>query len=427
MRVVVVVFATAALAIAAHASPRVVTPVAARDAPRATEDAMDLSRFIAPRALVFGDIEFMPRDDAERDGDDAERDCDDALCATVSLDVARTGERHEVRLCASSPGAKFTHARHAGQAVHDDDARARDGGVRKQFQFGLHASPIGGDAVVRVTADANAVVEPTEDGPGTGTPTSTTKTPTTKTPTPTSMREYTTTRAMTSDGTYVRLPVVIKRRRARGDGVFGMSRELATTIAIAAVLGAANVALGMWNRLRLRRLRRRRREKGSVELTREEIDVNAPDSADASLEELVGRLNYERVMTILEDQEERSRIPVPTSDFLVYARAPALEYGTREKTGDLVYDFLTAYPQSIAPTYLDLDDSDSEDEYLRDEFERRGDVDVFGNKLIPGRAFDLKIYGHGRQAGKLLLSHVLTHDSFCDAKLKNYMDHENEE
>ena len=410
----------AAIAVAALALATMPHHASASSSPFGANDAMDLSRFVGPRALVFGEIDFTfdrrDTDAASATVPSSDADADDELfCALVSLDVSKTGERHEVRLCAPTPatrGAKFTRDGIDvvdDRGVVDDGANATDGLVTtKHFSFGLERSPIGSECVVRVKADANAVVEPI--GPGT----SESEPPSTLT-----LREFTTTRAMTSDGTYVRLPVVIKRR-GRGRG--GTSRELATTIACTFVLAAANVALGMWNRHR-----RRRQLAREDALARDDIDANAPESPDASFEELVGRMNYERVMTILEDQEERQRIPVPTSDFLVYARAPALEYGTREKTGDLVHDFLTAYPQSIAPTYMNPNDSDSEDEYLREEFGRRGDVDIFGNKFIPGRAFDLKIYGHGRQAGKLLLSHVLSHDSFCDAKLKNYTDERNEE
>ena len=413
--------ATAA-AVAALALATMPHHASASSSPFDANDAMDLSRFVGPRALVFGEIDFtFDRRDAGAasatvSSSDADAD-DELLCALVSLDVSKTGERHEVRLCAPTPatrGAKFTRDGIDvvdDRGVVDDGANATDGVVTtKHFSFGLERSPIGSECVVRVKADANTVVEPI----GPGTLESESESPSTLT-----LREFTMTRAMTSDGTYVRLPVVIKRR-GRGRG--GMSRELATTIACTFVLVAANIALGMWNRHR-----RRRQLAREDALAREDIDANAPESPDASFEELVGRMNYERVMTILEDQEERRRIPVPTSDFLVYARAPALEYGTREKTGDLVHDFLTAYPQSIAPTYMNPNDSDSEDEYLREEFGRRGDVDIFGNKFIPGRTFDLKIYGHGRQAGKLLLSHVLSHDSFCDAKLKNYTDERNEE
>jgi len=427
MRTALAVVTAVAVAVAALAT--MPHRASASSSPFDANEAMDLSRFVGPRALVFGDIDFtFDRRDADGAASatapsrDADAD-DELLCALVSLDVSTTGERHEVRLCAPTPttrGAKFTRDGIDvvdDRGVVDDGANATDGVVTtKHFSFGLERSPIGSECVVRVKADANAVVEPI--GPGTSESESESES---KSPSTLTLREFTTTRAMTSDGTYMRLPVVIKRR-GRGRGRGGMSRELATTIACAFVLAAANVALGMWNRHR-----RRRQLAREDALAREDIDGNAPESPDASFEELVGRLNYERVMTILEDQEERRRIPVPTSDFLVYARAPALEYGTREKTGDLVHDFLTAYPQSIAPTYMNPNDSDSEDEYLREEFGRRGDVDIFGNKFIRGRTFDLKIYGHGRQAGKLLLSHVLSHDSFCDAKLKNYTDERNEE
>jgi len=379
-------FASSLANVNAMSSSTTTTRLKMNGAPRAT---MDARAFVGPRALVFGDVDFarhraMATTERRNGAPGVEYESD--ACARVSLSVRE--ERHEVRLCA---GAEFA-SRAKGKSASDgnDEQNDDEDVVTKHFHFGLESSPIGEEAVVRVDAEANAMVAPIGDERATNS------------------LSFTTTRRVTSDGTYVRLPVVVRRRK-RGC----VSRELAWTIACAVALAGANAALAMWNR-RMARTR-----------AREDARANAPDSARLSWDDIVGEENVERMKILLEEREERRRIPVPTSEFVVHAKAEALEFGTRDKTGNLLYDFLTAYPHSIAPTYLQAD-WDSDDEALQRQFRQRGDVDVFGNKFIPGKPFRLRIFGHGDLAGKSVLSDILAHESFSDARLKIYSD-DNEE
>lgn len=216
--------------------------------------------------------------------------------------------------------------------------------------------------------------------------------------------------------------VVGRRRRAMKEPRRRPSEEFIVTALCGVVLVVVNAALAAF---------RRRRARRSI--------VDAPASAEIAWDELVGERNARLLERILAENEERLE-HLSSAEWKITARAPPIDYAApRCKTYDLVYDFLTSHPHSIAPTHVNREwDSDTEfdensnasiNEMLAwaSDDDDHVDHDVFGEPFHRGKSYTMTIRGHGdERAAKLALSQIASVKFFQDTRLRFFHDHNEE-
>ena len=381
-------------------------------------------RLRAPRSLAHGGITF------------ADRGC----CARVTCDAVR--ETHAVRVCANEndddDDDDYDMKRRDAEWMRpmDDDANetsSRAGVVRKDFAFGF-TSPIANEEVtVRVDAEDGCVVvvgtttsvEPTGSG---------TRVQTRESGTFAETRENATSDAFAVRGLD---DVTIQTasssasssaasRRAAG------ARETTIVVVVVAALALFNFGLRAW--------RRRKNRPSQSDVTRGNLET-------IDWRELVGEKNANLVQQLIREQEERRVELAPTAEWTIRATAPAVDYAApMANTGDLLWDFLCAVPESIAVTYVDddsLSETDDDDDVplgfrlfrgnsgatddsdeSTDDMEHR---DVFGNRIKPGKDFQMCIHGHGPpNVAKRVLKDVASMKYFMNCQL-NFFSDQNEE
>lgn len=356
---------------------------------RAAMQRMDYATVATPRAVVFGSVRFV---DDEGGGEGEGRTLVDGCCATVTCAVGR--EAHATRTCdgdgRASTGARF----------RDASTRARG------FGFGLDRSIAGTTVTTTVEAEGDACEIVGLDGRETGGETRATVRSTAR-----------------ADAHRAPLDVVVgRRRRARGESPRRPSEEFIVTALCGIVLVVVNVALAAF---------RRRRERRSI--------VDAPASAEIVWDELVGERNARLLERILAENAERLE-HLSSAEWKITAKAPPIDYAApRCKTYDLVYDFLTSQPHSIAPTHVNREwDSDAElDDYSNasvndtvdwcSDGDGNVDHDVFGVPFRLGESYTMTIRGHGdERAAKLALSQIASVKFFQDTRLRFFHDHNEE-
>lgn len=369
-------------------------------------------RLRAPRSLVHGKITFADR----------------ACCVRVTCDGG-VRETHAVRVCARENDADDMKRR-------DDDASMRPpmmdddtddaSVVRKDFAFGL-TSPIANEEVrVRVDAEDGCVVVagttsvlPTRDGNGTFVET----------------RENATSDAFAVrglDDVTIQTASSSSSSSRRGAAAGGQTLgETTIAVVVIAALAVFNFGLRAW---------RRRKNRAS------QSDVTRGNLETIDWRELVGEKNANRVQQLIREQEERRVVLAPTAEWTIRATAPAVDYAApMANTGDLLWDFLCAVPESIAVTYVDDDsssenDDDDDDVPLGFRLFRRNTTDdsdestddmehrdVFGNRIKPGKDFQMCIHGHGPpNVAKRVLKDVASMKYFMNCQL-NFFSDQNEE
>ena len=166
---------------------------------------------------------------------------------------------------------------------------------------------------------------------------------------------------------------------------------------------------------------------------------DAPASAESvPWQELVGEMNALKVKQIVREQRERAAHLAPTAEWTVTAKSPALDYfAPRTNTRDLVFDFLTSHPFSIAPKHVDREwdsDADSCDgndavPWLSTHGLETSDVDsameydLFGTAFHPGADFSMTIRGHGPPpVARKVMSDIASCRHFTDMDLKFFED-----
>ena len=365
-------------------------------------------RLRAPRSLVHGKIRFTDR----------------ACCVRVTCEGG-VRETHAVRVCAHEKDDGDDMKRRDADASMmlgpmDDDADDASV-VRKQFAFGL-TSPIANEEVtVRVDAEDGCVVvvagtttsgEPKRSG-----------------------TLFETRENATSDAFAVRGLDDVTIQTASSSKVGGASalRETTIVVVVIAALALFNFGLRAWRRRKNRPSQSDATPRGNLET----IDWR----------ELVGEKNANLVQQLIREQEERRVVLAPTAEWTIRATAPAVDYAApMANTGDLLWDFLCAVPESIAVTYVDEDSSSENDDddvplgfrlfrgnsgattddsdESTDDMEHR---DVFGNRIKPGKDFQMCIHGHGPpNVAKRVLKDVASMKYFMNCQL-NFFSDQNEE
>ena len=149
-------------------------------------------------------------------------------------------------------------------------------------------------------------------------------------------------------------------------------------------------------------------------------------------------MNALKVKQIVREQRERAAHLAPTAEWTVTAKSPALDYfAPRTNTRDLVFDFLTSHPFSIAPKHVDREwdsDADSCDgndavPWLSTHGLETSDVDsameydLFGTAFHPGADFSMTIRGHGPPpVARKVMSDIASGRHFTDMDLKFFED-----
>lgn len=349
---------------------------------------MNLKSFASPTALVFGDVTFANDDDGDAEGGDG-RGC----CALVTCEIGR--EAHAQRVCDEGVGSR---ARATGTGAN---FRTREAERARQFGFGVGRSIESETVTTTVEAEGEGCVVRASETNGTGERFA-------------AVRSVRSIEVARSEAHRLSTRVVVGREN--GGSRKGVSGELFITLASVFAMMVVNAGLA-----RLRRAR-----------TLESIE-DAPASAERDWKEIVGEHNAELVKQIVEEQNERIE-HLTSAEWKITAKAPSLDYAApRVKTFDLVYDFLTSHPQSIAPTYINPEwDTDADDDRRPDESSGRSsdehfDHDVFGLPFRQGREYRMTIRGHGDQrVAKLALSQVAACTLFEDTALKFYHDQHEE-
>lgn len=355
--------------------------------------ASTLRGFVSPRSLVFGEVAF------ERAVDDAGDAADARCCARVTCEAG--GETHAVRLCDDAPsrGAAF------------------DETTTKHFGFGI-ARPIAGERVV-VDVEADARGCEVRDRTGRG---------------------WRSEATATSNAHRAKSARVARRRGGEWGRSVVPSSELVTTVVSVIALVCVNAVLGMCRR-------RLEKKKG------DEDDGGAEASSTRRRREwgtLVGEDKVRLIEKIVAHQEERVEGLASTAEWTIRARAEAVDYAAPGgNTGDLIYDFLTATPASIAPKIINREwGSDNEDgDKARDskipdsvsapltlDYSGRSDdsqftehMDLFGNEIVPGKPFVMHVHGHGEsRVAKRLLCEITNSKHFSDTNLNFVCDHRKE-
>jgi len=356
--------------------------------------ASTLRGFVSPRSLVFGEVAF------ERAGDDAGDNADARCCARVTCEAG--GETHAVRLCDDAPTPM-----RRGAAFEET--------ATKHFGFGI-ARPIAGErVVVDVEADARGCEVRDQTG-----------------------RMWRSEATAASNAHRAKSARVARRGGGERRRSVAPSSELVTTVVSVIALLCVNAVLGM--------CRRRLEKKG------DEDDGGAEASSTRRREwgTLVGEDKVRLIEKIVAHQEERVEGLASTAEWTIRARAEAVDYAAPGgNTGDLIYDFLTATPGSIAPKIINREwGSDSEDgDEARDakildsisapltlDYSGRSDdsqftehIDLFGNKIVPGRPFVMRVHGHGEsRVAKRLLCEITNSKHFSDTNLNFLCDHRKE-
>lgn len=371
-------------------------------------------RLRAPRSLVHGKIRFITDDRA-------------SCCVRVTCEGGGVRETHAVRVCARDDANDDMKRRDADaspmmtRVPMDDDADDASV-VRKDFAFGL-TSPIANEEVtVRVDAEDGCVVvvagtttsgEPKRSG-----------------------TSFETRQNATSDAFAVRglddvtIQTAVASKVGGGGGAL---RETTIVVVVIAALALFNFGLRAWRRRKNRPSQSDATPRGNLET----IDWR----------ELVGEKNANLVQQLIREQEERRVELAPTAEWTIRATAPAVDYAApMANTGDLLWDFLCAVPESIAVTYVDDDSSSENDDddvplgfrlfrgnsgattddsdESTDDMEHR---DVFGNRIKPGKDFQMCIHGHGPpNVAKRVLKDVASMKYFMNCQL-NFFSDQNEE
>ena len=374
-------------------------------------------RLRAPRSLAHGGITF------------ADRGC----CVRVTCDAAR--ETHAVRLCANEDDDDDAHAR--DDMKRRDDALMRpmdddDGAdettasrtVRKHFAFGLTSPIENEEVVVRVDAEDGCVVvgrsdEPTRSGTRRRARSGTFET-----------RQNATSDAFAVSGlddvTIQTMTSSSSSSSSSSSG--GALRETTIVVVVIAALALFNFGLRAW--------RRRKNRPSQSDVTRGNLET-------IDWRELVGEKNVNLVQQLIREQEERRVELAPTAEWTIRATAPAVDYAApMANTGDLLWDFLCAVPESIAVTYVDDDswsETDDDDDVplgfrlfrgnsgaMDDSDESTDDMehrDVFGNRIKPGKDFQMCIHGHGPPSvAKRVLKDVASMKYFMNCQLNFFSD-----
>jgi len=368
-------------------------------------------RLRAPRSLVHGAVTFIDRA---------------GCCARVTCDAV--GETHAVRVCANDDDDD------------DDDTKRRDDGAmtprdasdaagetsrtaRRRFAFGLTSSIANEEVTVRLDAEDGCVV-----GRSVG------RTPK-RSGTRTDRGRFETVQNATSDAFAARgLDDVVIQKASSSSSVSG-GGALRETAVVAVVIAA----LALFN-FGLRALRRRRKSRPSQSDATRGANLETID-----WKELVGEKNTNLVQQLIREQEERRLELAPTAEWTIRATAPAVDYAApMANTGDLLWDFLCAFPESIAVTYADEDSSSENDDddnvplgfrlfranSVADDSDESTDMehrDVFGNRIKPGKDFQMCIHGHGPpNVAKRVLKDVASMKYFMDCQL-NFFSDQNEE
>lgn len=363
-------------------------------------------RLRAPRSLVHGEITFV------------DREC----CVRVTCDGVR--ETHGVRLCANENENENDMKRRADGLMlpmddntdtdEGDDATAASRPLRKHFAFGLTSSIANEEVTVRVDSEdgcvvAGRLVEPTRSG------------------------TFETRQNATSDAFAVRGLDDVTIQTASSSSSGGALRETTIVVVVIAALALFNFGLRAW--------RRGKNRPSQSDATRGNLET-------IDWRELVGEKNANLLQQLIHEQEERRVELAPTAEWTIRATAPAVDYAApMANTGDLLWDFLCAVPESIAVTYVDDDSSsetDNDDDVplgfrlfrgssgattddsdeSTDDMEHR---DVFGNRIKPGKDFQMCIHGHGPpNVAKRVLKDVASMKYFMNCQL-NFFSDQNEE
>jgi len=373
----------------------------ARAAP--TRRALDLTRHRSPLALVHGAVTIEGASSVSDEGG--------ACCVVVTCEAG--GETHASRLCGEGGGnaAPIGGARggRANRSIEREGA-ANEATVARHFGFGIGRSIVGERVVVRATMERGCAARSRRTGAiETG-----------------AIEDAAT---AIEDAHFVDFPVVFasadgggRSVAVVGDGEFVLA--LASVVALALVNAALKALRGS-------------------RFAREVANDDAPASAESvPWQELVGEMNALKVKQIVREQRERAAHLAPTAEWTVTAKSPALDYfAPRTNTRDLVFDFLTSHPFSIAPKHANREwdsDADSCDDndavpWLSTHGLETSDVDsameydLFGTAFHPGTDFSMTIRGHGpAPVARKVMSDIASCRHFTDMDLKFFEDQHEE-
>ena len=365
----------------------------------AARRALDLTKHKSPIALVYGAVTI--------EGASNVSDDDAACCVVVTCEAG--GETHASRLCGEGGGnaAPIGDAREGrtNRSIERGGA-AKAATVARHFGFGIGRSIVGRRVVVRATMGGGCEARSQRTG---------------------AIETAAIEDAATAieDAHFVDFPVVFasvdgggRRMAIGGDGELVLA--LASVVALALVNAALKAVRGA-------------RFAGEV------ANDDAPASAESvPWQELVGEMNALKVKQIVREQRERAAHLAPTAEWTVTAKSPALDYfAPRTNTRDLVFDFLTSHPFSIAPKHVDREwdsDADSCDgndavPWLSTHGLETSDVDsameydLFGTAFHPGADFSMTIRGHGPPpVARKVMSDIASCRHFTDMDLKFFED-----